>query len=919
MTELSNSETESTKSPVLSDTPLHLSASDESIDPKAKQNSSTNLKKHVRISEDLTPVEVFHGVEENADARGSEEYLPSFRKRPLSDTPVTSNWPSREASVNSTPLISPEESDISLNTLIEKEGNKLAPNITKLNNIKKTIEGKEFLPTGVNSPSKFSHPRKKRTTMDVPGLTKSKNSPNGITSGLDMGSKLIIIMVGLPATGKSFMTNKLSRYLNYTLYHCKVFNVGNTRRQYAKEHHLAEQDSHFFNPKNEECNALREQWAMDTLEEMMNWLLHDSGIVGIFDATNTTKERRKNIIAKIREKSKEIEVLFLETICSDKILVEKNMRLKLFGPDYKGKDPGSSLLDFKRRLKNYKTAYEPLEDKEGNSYIKLIDVGKKVITYKIKGYLASQTVYYLLNFTLRDRQIWITRSGESEDNVYGRIGGDSHLTSRGDGYSKALSSFISKQRALFNAKMLESQLADETIYGNFSDSDSEETSDNNNEDTTSKTSDEVEDEDNQLNEFFVWTSSRNRCVETVSNFDELEFPVKQMKMLDELNAGDFEGLTYSEIQANYPGEFELRHKDKLFYRYPGIGGESYMDVINRVKPIITEIERIEDNVLIVTHRVVARILLGYFLNLSKDIITNLDIPLHCVYCLETKPYGIDWALWEYDEEVNDFFKVPQNKLNLTKVKEVGLVYKERRYSIVPTAPPSAQSSAIETHLLPTCEEEEGDEDEDGRTTPNPSLASFDDDDDKSFDKASNNIFANYTGFDKNYNPGVSDSSRKAKIKMNNNTIDNILRKDYEEYDKKIPNNSIFSRIPKLPTSVPGTKRSSLTKDSFSKGLEMHALDEKLRELNIQRAKLHEMNSFSHHSMRNAKILDISNHNAHQKATFKQNTKDGDDGTAGQYERRPNLDTKHVEGGEHNHEKRSLSERSMNLLRRHSKN
>lgn len=95
-----------------------------------------------------------------------------------------------------------------------------------------------------------------------------------------------------------------------------------------------------------------------------------------------------------------------------------------------------------------------------------------------------------------------------------------------------------------------------------------------------------------------------------------------------------------------------------------------MDVINRLRPVITEIERIKENLLIVTHRVVARVLLGYFLNLSRDIIANLDVPLHCVYCLEPKPYGVTWSLYEYDESTDDFFKVPHTELNTMKVKEV---------------------------------------------------------------------------------------------------------------------------------------------------------------------------------------------------------------------------------------------------------
>lgn len=33
-------------------------------------------------------------------------------------------------------------------------------------------------------------------------------------------------------------------------------------------------------------------------------------------------------------------------------------------------------------------------------------------------------------------------------------------------------------------------------------------------------------------------------------------------------------------------ESEKRAADKLNYRYPGVGGESYMDVIERIRPVI---------------------------------------------------------------------------------------------------------------------------------------------------------------------------------------------------------------------------------------------------------------------------------------------------------------------------------------------
>lgn len=631
------------------------------VGPKAPVQQGSRGK-HVRImvdEDDDDADESQQGSERTADC------LPSFQKRPLSDTPVTSTWNSPASSTDNTPLTSPESSSTNLTHLLpHREVSSEGAGIPA--GVRESMSPPAA--SGALSPSRFPHPTRRPTTIDVPGLTKSKSSPDGTISKEDPGSKLVIVMVGLPATGKSFITNKLSRYLNFSMYYCKVFNVGNTRRQFAKEHNISDQDSKFFDPGNNEFSKLRDKWAMDTLEQLLDYLLEGPGSVGIFDATNTTKERRKHVYNKIHERNPHLKVLFLESVCSNKAVVERNIQLKLFGPDYKGKDPDASLKDFKERLSNYMKAYEPIEDSENFQFIKMIDVGKKVIAYNIQGFLASQTVYYLLNFNLTERQIWITRNGESEDNVDGRLGGDSNLTPRGERYARALASFIDSQRTLFYANECE------------------------------KKGKSPGDDDSQCNEFFVWTSMRNRSIETAKYFNEEDYPIKQMRMLDELSAGDFEGMTYPEIQEEYPVEFEKRRKDKLRYRYPGIGGESYMDVTNRLRPVIAEIERIDDNVLIITHRVVARILLGYFMNLNKDIIANVDVPLHCVYCLELKPYGITWALWEFDESTGNFFKVPQSEMNTTKVKENELVYKERRYSLVPTAPASANNSLSDVRV-----------------------------------------------------------------------------------------------------------------------------------------------------------------------------------------------------------------------------
>ncbi|KAI9657122.1 MAG: hypothetical protein M1821_003288 [Bathelium mastoideum] len=596
-------------------------------------------------------------------------------------------------------------------------------------------------------------PRARPTTLDIPGLTKSKVSPDGRIAQRDVGSKLVIVMVGLPARGKSYITKKLARYLNWLQHDTKIFNVGERRRVAAsgpksplrmrsginsyfsipKPTSLAaqlnapdvagsvwaagatpvdekdefrlpvpimqqepgsylspdasrlnpelktpnlearfpdlirpstpeetddtkamEQSAEFFNPENKKAALIREQAAMDTLNDLLNYILNGNGSVGILDATNSTLQRRKSVMEHIRERAgPDLNVLFLESLCEDEKLLESNMRLKLSGPDYKDKDPVSSLVDFKKRVAIYKKAYVPLgdyEEKNNMSYIQMIDVGRKIISHQIHGFLSSQANYYLLNFNLAPRQIWITRHGESIDNITGKIGGDSDLSPAGIRYAHALAKFIAYQRDMWDEHQLVK--AKKTHFPPQSGDISP---------PNPHYEPSPEDEPQQKN-FCVWTSMLKRSVQTAQFFDEEDFDTKQMRMLDELNAGKMESMTYADIRARYPDEYEVRKSDKLHYRYPGPGGEGYLDIINRLRPVIVELERMTDHVLLVGHRSVARVLLAYFKGLSRDEVAELDVPLGLLYCLEPKPYGVDFKAYSYDSRKEWFEYMPKFEL-----------------------------------------------------------------------------------------------------------------------------------------------------------------------------------------------------------------------------------------------------------------
>ena len=592
-----------------------------------------------------------------------------------------------------------------------------------------------------------STPRLRPTTLDIPGLTKSKVSPDGKIAQRDVGSKLVIVMVGLPARGKSYITKKMARYLNWLQHDTKIFNVGEKRRVAAshsgfrlsqanlervssrvkqaieehqdtlpqiaakilingdpahdgpidpqnlpdprrgstaiaededgpplppprvevtspgpkaptpnneavteEENEAMDQSADFFDPQNQRAAALREQCAMETLDDLLDYILKGSGSVGIFDATNSTLARRQQIMQRIRNRAgPELNVLFVESVCRDQNLLESNMRLKLSGPDYKDKDKVAALADFKKRVAIYEKNYVPIGDYEEDNnmpYVKMVDVGRKMISHQIRGFLAGQAVYYLLNFNLAPRMIWITRHGESADNVAGKIGGDSDLSENGQKYAKAMTRFIAAQRKDWAVRQ-----ADKMANTHFPPVAGDHTPPN------PYYSHELE----QRN-FCVWTSMLKRSIQTGQYFCDEDFEVKQMRMLDELNAGLMEGLTYEEIRTKYADEYLQRRRDKLAYRYPGPGGEGYLDVINRIRPVIVELERMTDHCLLITHRSVARVLLAYFQGLKREDVADLDCPLGMLYQLEPKPYGVEFKAWRYNSETDDFDHLPDYKL-----------------------------------------------------------------------------------------------------------------------------------------------------------------------------------------------------------------------------------------------------------------
>ena len=409
-------------------------------------------------------------------------------------------------------------------------------------------------------------------------------------------SPLAIILVGLPAHGKTYLATRLCGYLHWIGCKTKVLNFGEYRRKY-----VGKQTADFFDPDNEVAKGMRMDFVRKALEDAINYIQQESGEIVILDATNSTRERRTAISETLDKHG--VDKLFIELITDNEDIVKDNIKnVKVNSEDYKNTDPDEAWRDFMKRLENYKRAYQTLAEKEDGhlSFIKFINMGERLHTNRIRGTVHSRIVYFLMNLNIRtQRAIYITRHGESEYNVSKKIGGNAPLSKRGMKYSVKLKEFF----------------------------------------------DSIDTKD----DFEVWTSQMVRTKQTATHLGE-NYAVVPWTALNEIDAGIGDGMTYQEFQSLYPKDFGLRKQNKLKYRYPM--GESYEDVVMRLEPLIMELERRENDILIICHQAVMRCVMAYLGHTALEEMPHMKCDLHTVVKIIPGAYINSISKFEIDVDTS---------------------------------------------------------------------------------------------------------------------------------------------------------------------------------------------------------------------------------------------------------------------------
>ncbi|KAJ1908689.1 hypothetical protein LPJ71_003826, partial [Coemansia sp. S17] len=284
-------------------------------------------------------------------------------------------------------------------------------------------------------------------------------------------------------------------------------------------------------------------------------------------------------------------------------IVEENIRkVKISSPDYITMDPDSAVSDFRARIANMLPYYESIEDNT-QSYIKLYNVGEHFVVNNIRGYLQSRVVFYMMNLHISDRTIYLARSGESSNE--GSYKADAPLSDTGHLYAHHLHDAIQRRIKERHAH------------------------------TLAKTG-----VDMSPRTLKVWTSTHAKSSQTAEYFAQNDnVSVRRRMLLKGLNPGVCENLSLAEVKEKFPSEYQSYLRDPYHHRYSL--AESYHDVSVRLEPVILELEREHDDILIIAPESALRCIYAYFApqGLPDSLIPTLAFPRSIFVELTPTAYG----------------------------------------------------------------------------------------------------------------------------------------------------------------------------------------------------------------------------------------------------------------------------------------
>ncbi|EIN08193.1 bifunctional phosphatase [Punctularia strigosozonata HHB-11173 SS5] len=420
--------------------------------------------------------------------------------------------------------------------------------------------------------------------------------------------KILVVTVGLPARGKTHISRALERYLRWMGVKTTVISLGDYRRKTAGGAHTLPPDYFTLGEscqRSPETQALRRK-VLDGCEQLIWDFFNKGGQVVIYDANNGTREARNTLAKKFDDQG--IHVIMLESMCDDPELIERNIRsVKISSPDYRGWDPDKAVKDYYSRISDHEKYYEPVEETTW-PFIRIINVLTDGLVTDLPLFCQpwqSRIVFFLMNIHNKPRTIYFARSGQSS--LEHSYKADSDLSEAGWEYAARLKEFVVERRA----KTFEQRGLDP--------------------------------KDHRL---VIWTSSRRRSHHTAwpfisdatSSGTPLNVKIVEKAQMGEINPGVWDGFTPELARKFYPDEWERFSKDPYAYRAPR--AESYHDLCVRLEPILIELEREQEDLLIIGHASVIRCLLAYLIGLPASEIPAIEVARGDLIEVTPTSYGV---------------------------------------------------------------------------------------------------------------------------------------------------------------------------------------------------------------------------------------------------------------------------------------
>eukprot|EP00760_Papus_ankaliazontas_P001606 PhM_4_TR10532/c0_g1_i1/m.49024/K19029/PFKFB2; 6-phosphofructo-2-kinase / fructose-2,6-biphosphatase 2 len=390
-------------------------------------------------------------------------------------------------------------------------------------------------------------------------------------------SSFVVIMVGLPGRGKTFMCKRLTRWLAWNGIPSRIFSASLIRRE-------------MFGSTADDFDAesmrKRDAVAAEAVNRMLAWVKANPGGVVFFDSTNATRDRRSSLAKQLGIAICPENILFMENICDDPKIIEFH-RLRHIDVSKYSPDEVTRLMSFwEQRDADFHVIYQSMSQAtEPNvSFVRITNF-EHIEMVNVKKEVQRDMVLFIQSLFPMDAYVYLTASGESVANVAGRLGGDdrsgeSTLTPTGERYALALRYFMDME-------------TDHT--------------------------------------FNIFASTHNTARSTAqwlgANPDR--YHVKQLSFFDDIRHGECEGMTESEVQREFPNTYRKILADPNEVAW--LRGESYRDLVQRMEGGILQIGRSPLSVLVVSHIAPTQVLHAFLDEKEPESAPNQVIRRHHVY------------------------------------------------------------------------------------------------------------------------------------------------------------------------------------------------------------------------------------------------------------------------------------------------